>query len=255
MAMKNRAAGFILLLCIWFLIPNAASAFSSDPINVPVKPNGKVHLRNFYMYSLAPCRAYPAPQITSSGEKLGKVQIAQSMRKMNPNPCGSNFDYEVASVSYEAGSATGREEFTLFIHDGARFHHIKTTVQITGVATQEKTQERRPERLMGANKPTQELSKDTRTLILRITATEQQCKKYNDTLQLGVSGTTIKSEKVQIASKDWTTSGTISIERFQIRIKNNTDEITVLGNRDKNAGNGKWATADCNGSATITLVE
>lgn len=253
--MKNRAASFSLFLCIWFLVPNAAAAFSSNPINVTVKPNGKIHLRNFYMYSLGPCRAYPAPQITSSGEKLGKIQIAKSMRKMNPNPCDGSFEYEVASVSYNAGPATGQEEFTLFIHDGARFHHVKTTVQITGVATQEKTQERRQERSMEANKTKQELSKDTKTLILRISTTEQDCKKYNDTLQLGVSGTAIKSEKVQIASKDWTTSGAISIERFQIRIKNNTDEITVLGNRDKNTGNGKWATADCNGSATITIVE
>jgi hypothetical protein len=255
MAMKNRAAGFSFLLCIWLLLTNAASAFSNNPINVNVKPNGKVHLRNFYMYSLGPCRAYPSPQITSSGEKLGKIQIAKSMRKMKPNPCDGNFEFEVASVSYEAGSATGREEFTLFIHDGARFHHIKTTVQITGVSTQEKTQERRTERLMEANKVKQEFLKETKILIIRIVATEQQCKKYNDILQLGVSGTAIKSEKVQIASKDWKTSGVISMERFQITFKNNTDEITVLGNRDKNMGNGRWATADCYGSATITFVE
>ena len=233
-------------------------AFSSNPISVSVKPNSKVHLRNFYMYTLGPCRAYPAPVITSEGAKLGKISISKSMKKMKPNPCDADFEYEVSSAYYEAGPNTGKDEFTLFIHDVARFHHVKTTVLISGS----------PHKALDKNigNPLPKIEEKTKTnkisidrkssmLLVTLRSNEEVCKGFNETFHFDVLNNTISKQKAVISSKEWTADGRLEKEKISILLSTSSDQLSLIGSGEQQKYNGRWINAKCNGSFTAIVVE
>ena len=250
-----RAVFFSILFCSWLVAPNTASAFSNNPINVTVKPNGKVNLRNFYLYTLGPCRAFPAPAVTSQGEKLGTVSVVKSQKKMEPNPCNSDFEYEVSTPVYQAGSISGKDEFTLYVHDGARFHNIKTTVTISGntqninentVATK-KQEPGKKQKVSTAEKGS--------ILIVTLSAKEEECKNFNDTFQFDVAKNIISEQKVNLAAKQWISSGRIDETKIFLLLEAKGDQLSITGGGDMKKYEGRWISKACSGSFSANVTE
>ena len=119
---------------------NSSYAWPTDnKIEKNVRPNQSVKLFKMYLYNPnAGCGYLPAPQVTSDGEKLGKVSSNVGKEKITKEKSACGFELEASFIEwiYTASSQSGSDKFKLYYHNGASFQPIDITVNITGNAVQ-----------------------------------------------------------------------------------------------------------------------
>ncbi len=130
----------ILTSIILLLQINISYAWPTDnKVEKNVRPNQSVKLFKMYFYnSNAGCGPLPTPQVTSDGEKLGKVSSNAGKEKITKEKSPCNFEFEANLVEwiYTASSQSGTDKFKLYYHTGASFASVDVTVNITGNAVQ-----------------------------------------------------------------------------------------------------------------------